>query len=320
MRILLIGHLCKDIVHSPASAGDDPKEHFGGIMFAVKTFANLLSPEDRVIPIFGVGAPDRDALMADLNRFACVETQGIFTIDGPTNQVHLFYDDRGSSRTECSRDISEPIPYSRIEPFLPADGISVNMVSGFDITLETLDQVRMQVRDRRIPMHFDFHSLTLGVRPDFTRFRRPLEGWRRWCFMMHAVQMNEEEAGGLTAECPTVESLVHQLLSLMVGALIITRGPAGATLFTQDAHKRLSRHDIPGRSDTRVADPTGCGDVFGAAYFTEFLRTRDDVGAASFANNVAAINATLGSSDELSSIPARLRELETLNPASHMRP
>ena len=90
------------------------------------------------------------------------------------------------------------------------------MISGFDITLETLDLIRMEVRDQGTPIHFDFHSLTLGIDADDKRFRRPLPDWRRWCFMLHSIQLSEQEALGLTTERYNEEDLVNQLMPLMV--------------------------------------------------------------------------------------------------------
>jgi sugar/nucleoside kinase (ribokinase family) len=77
----------------------------------------------------------------------------------------------------------------------------------------------------------------------------------------------------------------------MVGALLITRGSRGATLVEQE-HKKLRRHEIPGIPLEQPLDPTGCGDVFGAAYLWKFLESRNPRAAAEFANAAAAYNAT----------------------------
>ena len=180
----------------------------------------------------------------------------------------------------------------KIFPHLDADMILVNMISGFDITLETLDEIRMEVREQHTPVYLDVHSLTLGVRADFTRFHRPVELWRRWLFMLHAVQMNEEESavlsGGQLGEIP----LANHILALNTKVFNLTRGGSGCTSFI-DNHKHLQRVDAPGIAIEGEIDPTGCGDVFGAAYCARYMRTRDTVEAALFANRVAAAKAGL---------------------------
>jgi sugar/nucleoside kinase (ribokinase family) len=247
---------------------------------------------DTIHPVFSVGKEDHDKLRELLKTYPLVEASGIYTTEEPTNRVMLFYHDNGESRTECSKQIAEPIPWARIKPMLDADGILINMVSGFDITLDTLDRIRMETRDHDIPIHLDMHSLTLGVDQEAKRFRRPIPEWRRWCFGMNSIQMSEEEAAGLTTEQYDEPAFLNQLMSLMVNHLMITRGSRGVTLVTQ-TNKKLMRHEIAGQNVGAVVDPTGCGDVFGAAWLYSFLKTRDPFAAAKTANRAAALKATV---------------------------
>lgn len=291
MKIAVIGHLCVDVVHLPdGQVAGESKTSYGGIFWAVAALANLLSAGDRVYPVFGVGAPEHDDFVARLTEHENVDPKGIFTINGPTNQVHLFYGADGQHRIECSKHISDPISFSRIKPHLDVDGILINMVSGFDITLETLDLIRMHARDRKIPLHFDFHSLTLGIGNDFTRYRRPVADWRRWSFMMNSIQMNEEELAGLTSEKLNDKALASHLSTLMANALIVTRNKRGVTLFDLSSRKP-QRTDFAG-IEVHAVDPTGSGDVFGAAFFAEYLKNGNLMQSVEFANRVAATKTT----------------------------
>ena len=166
------------------------------------------------------------------------------------------------------------------------------MISGSDITLETLGYIRMEIREKGIPIHFDFHSLTLGTDQEFKRFRRPITDWRRWCFMLNSIQMNEDEALGLSAERYDEKTLTNHLMPLMVETLLITRSERGVTAIVQDIHKKLTYKDIPGVSFSNTIDTTGCGDVFGAAFLFQYLKSKDSFIAAEFANKTAALNAT----------------------------
>ncbi len=124
--------------------------------------------------------------------------------------------------------------------------------------------------------------------------------------MLNAIQLSEDEAAGLTAERYDERSLMNQLMSLMVDALLITRGARGATLIVQDAHKKLIRHEIPGVSAGPTVDTTGCGDVFGSALLYKFLKSKDYLSAATFANHAAAVNATLQFADDLKALSEKL--------------
>lgn len=307
MKITLIGHLCLDF---PADEIDDATERrgfeYGGIFYSVATLANFASPADRIIPVFGVGEADYDNLIDRLKNYPNVDRSGIYKISGPTNQVRVISQNGIEGRIECSTHFAPPIPFSRIEPFLNSNGVLVNMVSGFDITLETLDHIRMLIRDRGIPIHFDIHSLTLGVDDRSRRFGRPLTDWRRWCFMLNSIQLNQQEAAGLTAERYDEATLIKQVMSLMVQALVITRGKEGATVILQE-HKKLSRHEIAPIETGSTVDPPGSGDVFGAVFFHHYLKSKSPIAAAELANRIAAWKSTFSGSEKLDSLQERLK-------------
>ncbi|HTY37026.1 MAG TPA: carbohydrate kinase family protein [Bacteroidota bacterium] len=301
LKVTVIGHLAMDHFHLNDPAGNEQVvETPGGIYYSVATLAALFSPDDRIIPVFGAHEAAYDALVGQLQTLGNVDTKGIFKTKEQLNEVHFFKTPAGA-RVECSKHIASPIPFQRIKPFLDVDGILVNMASGFDIMLETLDNIRMNVRDDGIPIHFDFHSLTLGVDEEFKRFRRPLSDWRRWCFMLHSIQVSEDEAAGLTAERYDEATLINQMMPLMVNGLVITRGDRGATLIRQE-HKKLFRHDIPGIQVPEVTDTTGCGDVFGAALFAEYLHTKDLEKAAEAGNRAASFKSTFRGTDGLQAL------------------
>jgi sugar/nucleoside kinase (ribokinase family) len=283
MKFLVAGHLCLDVIHPAEGPG---VEGYGGIYYAVAALAALAKPSDEISPVFGVNKGDYPALIEHLRQFPNVNPSGIYRFEEPTNTVHLYYKDR-QNRIECSKDIARPIPYEKIRRYLSVDGILVNMISGFDITIETLDHIRLAVRSHGIPIHFDYHSLTLGVKEGQERYRRPVENWRRWAFMNDTVQLNEEEINGLAMEGLTEEQTAGHLLTLSVKGVVVTRGELGATLYWND-HKKVVRKDFEGVKLQNSADSTGCGDVFGAAFMLQYVRTRDLSAATDFANRAAA--------------------------------
>lgn len=305
MNITVVGHLCLDVIHHPpthlqsdaAPKPGDVTQSYGGIFFSVAAIANLVPAGTTIYPIFGVGKNDHTAVLERLTVYSNVDTSGIFKTEKPTNEVHLYYSDH-QRRTECSKHIADPIPFKRIKPYLDTNMILVNMVSGFDLTLETLDQVRLYVRETHIPVYLDVHSLTLGINEDFTRFRRPLIDWRRWLFWLHAVQMNEEEREGLTVEKFTEEYFAKQTTALNTRVLIVTRGANGCTAYV-DERKHITRHDVPGVPVERTVDATGCGDVFGAAYCAKYVATIDILQSLEFACMVAAFKASSAGSVEI---------------------
>jgi len=167
-----------------------------------------------------------------------------------------------------------PIPFSRIKPHLGADGILLNMVSGNDITLDTLDELRMAVRPRAVPIHFDYHNLTLGSGEGGKRQRRPLEEWRRWAFMLDTVQLNEEEIAGLTIERMTEQQTAGHLLTLGVKGVLVTKRERGVTVYRNE-RKHVMRQDIAVNDGTDLIPSVGHGDVFGASFLYHYLSLAD---------------------------------------------
>jgi len=294
MKITVIGHLCLDVI---VDADGNEAEGYGGIFFSIATLANLLGKNDTVFPIFGVGKTDYDALMERLSAYPNVDTSGIFKFNGPTNQVRLMYSTK-EKRIECSKNISEPIPWKKIRLFLESDMILITMVSGFDITLETLDEIRMEVREQQTPIYLDVHCLACGINPDFTRFYRPIDTWRRWFFMLHGVQMNEDEAFNISTEQFDDAKLAKQVLVLDTKTLHITRGRNGSTVFI-NKQKNIQRLDIAGIESGRTVDTTGCGDVFSAAYCAHYINTKDIAASTEFAVRVASLKTQLSGSKEI---------------------
>lgn len=220
-----------------------------------------------------------------------MDPSGIYTLEAPTNAIHVYKQPTGT-RIACAADIAPAIPFDRIKKFLGVDAAIVNMASGFDITLETLDMIRMELRPRSTPIHFDYHNLSMGVSGNGERFRRPIPDWRRWAFMNTSVQLNEEETVGLAMEKLTEAQTVGHLLTLGVHAVLITRGAGGSTLFTSE-HKKVLRHDFPAEEGVGGHDSTGLGDIFGAAFAFHHAQHADMAAATEFANRFAGTAAAL---------------------------
>jgi len=293
MKITVIGHICLDVIELPNGT---TSQSYGGIFFSIAALANLLNKNDTIIPVFGISKVDYDKLLNHLNKYSNIDTSAIFNFDGPTNQVHLYYSDN-KKRIECSEHIAEPIPWSKIRKCLDVDMVFINMISGFDITLETLDFIRMRTRENKTEIYFDVHSLTLGIDSSNKRFYQPVDTWRRWLFMLHAVQMNETEAANLTPEPLDEKNLAKHILALNTKAVHITKGSRGSTVYIAQ-QKNISQIDVPALEPEKAIDPTGCGDVYGSAYCASYMKTKDILKSAEFANRVASFNAqSIGSTE-----------------------
>lgn len=291
MKLVLIGHACIDVFRAGST---DPVREYGGILTPARVLAGLSGAGDLVLPVCGVGAQDYAAVLEQLAAFPALSTAGIIRLPGTTPEVwHASgHGVGGNGRgVVCARETAPPIPFAKIRKHLAgADGILVNMMSGADIVLETLDLLRMEIRQRGVPLLLDYHNLTTTVNDRFERVRGPLPEWRRWAFMTDLVQLNEEEMAGLGPGLGSEESTAGHFLTMSVRAVVVTRGARGASVYTSE-QKKIRRHDVPPPEEAPSVEITGLGDLFGAALLRHYVAGRDPVAAASHAASVAAANA-----------------------------
>lgn len=300
MKITVIGHFCLDIFHR---LDGTEERKLGGIFHSLAALANLVGDRDTIFPVFGIGETEFTEVKKVISQYKNIDDSGIFQFPGESNYIHYF-DDRPN---ECSLNIAKPIPFPHIKKFLNVDGVYINMLSGKDITVDTIDEIRLEVRGKKTPIHLDLHCLTLRVNDDGTRFRNPMADWRRWCFMMDSVQMNDEEAAGISVEHFNDELLAKQMIPLMVKAFIITRAEKGATLF-QEEHKQLLQTEIAHETNLNPVSTIGSGDIFGASLLYAYLKKKNYFEAAEFAQKCSAHSTKFTLSEKHAQLKA-MREL-----------
>ncbi|MBW7889287.1 MAG: carbohydrate kinase family protein [Bacteroidetes bacterium] len=300
MKIIIIGHI--NTVHRQFEESQTVQT-FGGTFSSIAAMAGIASNEDTIIPVFSVGHDEYDDVLKECAQFSNIETKGISLHHGKTDA--LLLDGKSGKILQNSLAMVPAVSFGELEPHLKsADAVYVNMQSGFDITLDTLDHIRLEIRSRRIPLYLDLHNLTLGFNPDGSRFRRSMSDWRRWCFMTNFVQLSEEEAAGISIEGFTNELLAKQMMPLMVKALFITRPNGSVTLF-RDAHKSLVQNEISAAESDAAILPTDAGNIFGALFFYFYTKTKNILQSAETAVKIMTASAKYCEPDKF----VRLKEL-----------
>jgi hypothetical protein len=275
MKLTLIGQYCVDVFRK---ADGSEERRPGGLYHSVVAMSGIASDRDTIYPIFSVGESEAENIRASFSPFKNVDLSGMLVLPGPTHEVR--YDEE--SPNEHALHLAPPIPFKHIKRFLNVDGVYVNMISGRDIVVDTLDEIRLEIRGKKIPLHLDIHCLTLHTHDDGSRTFRPMADWRRWCFMTDSVQLNAQEAAEMSVEHFSDILLAKQMIPLMVQAFIITRGAEGATLYREE-HKQLKTIPIPAGTDVTPVSTLGAGDVFGASLLYSFLKKKNYEEAAAFA-------------------------------------
>jgi hypothetical protein len=309
MRIGVIGTFVWDIIY-----GRDPRitpvEEWGGITYALSAFDAALPDEWELVPLAKVGAdlwPQARRFVSGLRR-ASPDAVPI-EVNTLNNRVRLEYA-TDELRSEILQGGVPPWTWAGLQPLLrDLDALYINLISGFELDLETLQLIRRQFHG---PVYLDMHSLLLGIQPDGTRFPRPISDPLAWFACADLLQVNEME---MSLMAPDAMALAATATHAGVQSLLVTLGKRGVVYFVSpgfDGHADLKRPDsqrlgavrtalVPAEGVDGPGDPTGCGDVFGATHFSRLLAGDSFAVALSAAIRAASRNVTFRGAGGLAS-------------------
>lgn len=313
MRIGIIGSLVWDLIYGRDPLAP-PVEEWGGIAYALAGLDASLPQEWEIVPLIKVGrdlSGQAQSFLGGLSRLApgarCVE------VTAPNNRVVLHYQ---STERRCER-MAGGVPgwtWGELGPMVQdLDAIYLNFISGFELCLGTAQALRQGFKG---PIYADLHSLFLGMQQDGIRVLQPLPDAATWFGCFDFVQLNEEEMRQLT---PDPLTLAADALGAGVSLLTVTLGPRGVAYVAAPGFDALAGRAPPGRVGSGAAaaplsvrtalisaprvetlDPTGCGDVFGAAAFARLLAGDPVEAALQHATSLAARNAAFRGASGLS--------------------
>ncbi|MCE1164904.1 MAG: carbohydrate kinase family protein [Bacteroidetes bacterium] len=307
MNYLVIGEPCVDLIHT---SGGEIIHSYGGILYSVISMAVLAGPRDTVCPVMNLGEDEFDNIIEIFKRYPNINVDGVAKASHPTRKVNLYYSTYNSGKTarlEQSTDPTYTIPFEGVKNFLPeADAILVNMISGVDVTYDTLSNIRKNFNGF---MHMDLHNLVMKTHPDGRREHVHLENWREWCSVTDTIQMNEFELQILAKETKNGYEIAEELLinrNRNMTGLVVTRGKDGVSGFQRkeksfgsEKYFDIDRIDINAVENPHFKDSTGCGDVFASSFTLDFSRSRDFDKSLHYATRIASHKASLSGIDEL---------------------
>jgi hypothetical protein len=286
-RVGVIGTFVWDVIYG-RDAREGPVEEWGGITYALSAFDAALDPDWEIVPVIKVGADlahrARDYVRT-LRRLA--PDGALVEVPTPNHRVELRY----HSAERRSEVLSEGVPpwtWAGLAPLVrDLDALYVNFITGVEMDLPTMQLLRQHFRG---PIYCDLHSLLLAIQPGGLRTPRPLVSAAEWCRCADLLQVNEDEMALLA---PDAMGLAASALGAGVESLAVTLGSRGVVYFAgagfdclADLHRGMPSSGLgvaPGPVRTSLipavppvgvgedGDPTGCGDVWGATYFSRLL-------------------------------------------------
>jgi sugar/nucleoside kinase (ribokinase family) len=300
-RLGVIGSFVWDVIY-----GRDPRsvpvEEWGGITYALGALDAALPASWEIVPIMKIGndlASRAGHFLSGLRRVAT--DAPLVEVPTPTSRVELRYVSE-ERRTEQTHGGVLGWSWPALRPLIETarlDALYVNFLSGWELDLETALALRAGFSG---PIYCDLHMLATTVQADGMRAMRMLPDVSQWCSCFDLLQVNEDEMACLA---PDPMALAATAMAAGVSALFVTLGKRGAVYFAAPEFDRLSdiegqvadsgerrtervgrllrRDAVSGAIRTalvpaapvdvspRDADPTGCGDVWGATCFSQLV-------------------------------------------------
>ena len=276
-RLGVLGTLVWDTIRHPGASG--PVEAWGGIAYALTAFDEVLAPDWTVVPVLKIGSDLAAEATAYLHSFACIgDMDFVHSVAEPNNRVELVYS-TPSDRVEILRGGVPGWSADEIGTILPGlDALYANFISGRELDLAGARRIRDGLSG---PSYADLHSLFLGIESDGRRNPRYLPSCEEWAGCFDTVQMNQDEFALFAGGAGDPWSAAQRALAGRVGTVVVTRGAEGVEFMTTgERHGSVNRERVPvepgpAPSDPAPGDPTGCGDVWGATFFSGVLAGSD---------------------------------------------
>jgi pfkB family carbohydrate kinase len=317
-KVGILGSLVWDQIYGRDPLAE-PVEEWGGIAYALASLDASVGPGWEIVPLIKVGQDLAGKAREFLGGLGHVTPGGrCVEVAAPNNRVILHY----YSTERRTERMSGGVPgwtWSELGPMVrDLDALYLNFISGFELALGTAQALRQGFRG---PIYVDLHSLLLGMQHDGVRVPRPLQDSASWLGCFDVIQLNEDEMRQLS---PDPLSLAAEAIGAGTSLLIVTLAAKGAAYVaapgfdgwgtegqrdggTAGLSVPLShRPAVPLRTALIPAptvdalDPTGCGDVFGAAAAARLFAGDPVESAIRHANALAARNAAFRGAGGLS--------------------
>lgn len=280
-KVSVIGTINRDLIISPEGKRT---ESLGGILYNVLCLSEIGKDYIDIFPVSYIGKDSQKKLIRLLKNRRNIHPEGIKHYKGKTNTNKLKYTNQ-NERIETTEFYSDEINYRMIEPYLSSKFLLFNLISGFDISKETLSKVRANSESK---IFMDVHSLVLSRNKK--RVFKKVKDWKQWAKSIDIIQMNNHELTFFIGKSPeanipestTIINGIKLLLEIGINIVLITSGEKGVYIGCNDS---IYFSKQPYKST--VKDTTGCGDIFSAVFITKYITSKNPLKSCQYANIIA---------------------------------
>ena len=276
MNLLVVGHSVVDTIHYKAEIRKKP----GGIFYSVLALDSFKNKQDEIHLCTALSKTD-EYLFSDLYSKS---NQQFVSFLNEISQVSLaLYDEKEREEIYGSLAPNLELPVRNLNYF---DGILINMITGFDISLDQFQQLRKGFNGF---IYFDVHTFSRGISKDMKRFFRQIPDFNKWAKNIDIIQANEQELKTLFDK-KDEEEISRELLAYGIKIVIITKAESGVKAYYRN--EDIVESVFVAAEKFKVQNSVGCGDVFGAIFFYNYIRNKDIIKSLKTANKAAGCSTT----------------------------
>jgi hypothetical protein len=277
MKILLIGSSVLDYIHDNNQCLTKP----GGIFYSALGTASIF-PKNFQLYLLTNYTQDLFPLVKDIySNF----NLSYSTITNEIPIIHLFIN-TNKERDECYQNLSMPLIVPLEINYNQFEGILLNMITGFDINIETLEEIRKNYKGI---IYCDIHSLARGINDENKRYFRKIPEIKRWLENIDIIQVNESELLTLS-KFDKKNLIVEDVFNYGVKGLIITKAEKGVEAFYKVDN--ILKHIVLPANKVKSVNSVGCGDIFGSIFFNSYIWKKDFEFSLNLANFYAGVFST----------------------------
>jgi sugar/nucleoside kinase (ribokinase family) len=276
MNLLVFGHSVIDKIDYGKGKIIKP----GGIFYTTAALANITESSDNIYVCTTIDKIN-EKLFSPV--FKKIKPNYIsYSANIPIVKLNIY---NNKERAETYENVSGNLQFN-ISNLNRFDGILINMVSGFDLSLKQIKEIRKNYNGI---IYFDVHTFSRGLDSEMKRNFRRITDFEEWAKCVDIIQANELEVKTLSSKT-NEEEIARELIGYGVKQLIVTKGNKGAKVYFSE-NIFLSSEEIPA-VDVKPVSKVGCGDVFGAVYFYNYIRNKNLIEALTLANIAAGTSTT----------------------------
>ena len=271
MRLLVIGHSVVDKIENKNGSIEIKP---GGIFYSIAALNSVCKKDDEIYLCTEIDSNYRHLFE---NEYKKVNQSFVTTADKTPIVTLKIYP--GKERDEFYDSIpgNLQIPIKEINSF---DHILINMISGFDISLSQIKEIRNNFDGL---IYFDVHTFSRGINHDMRREFRQIPDFDQWMKCIDILQANEKELltlGNFEDELSVAKHLIGNKNKI----LIITKENHGAKIYYYNDEVNA---EYISSEKVEVTNKVGLGDSFGSAFFYNYISTKDKSKSLRFANYIA---------------------------------